>query len=100
VHAGAVYPGGPRARPDLSTDEYDRHHDREGAHAMSSTTDKIEGLANEAVGNVKQAAGKATGNDKLVAEGKAQELKGEAQKTVGDVKDGAKSVADKIIGKH
>ncbi|MCJ2137003.1 CsbD family protein, partial [Methylobacterium sp. J-026] len=61
---------------------------------MSSTGDKIKGLANEAVGNVKQAAGKATGNDKLVAEGKAQELKGEAQKTVGDVKDGAKSLAD------
>ncbi len=67
---------------------------------MSSTTDKIKGLTNEAVGNVKQAAGKATGNDKLVAEGKAQELKGEAQKTVGDVKDGAKNLADKITGKH
>ncbi|ACB26422.1 uncharacterized protein YjbJ (UPF0337 family) [Methylobacterium sp. PvP062] len=67
---------------------------------MSSTTDKIKGLANEAVGNVKQAAGKATGNDKLVAEGKAQELKGEAQKTVGDVKDGAKNLADKVTGKH
>jgi len=66
---------------------------------MSSTTDKLKGLANEAVGNVKQAAGKATGNDKLVAEGKAQELKGEAQKTVGDVKDGAKNVADKITGR-
>ena len=47
---------------------------------MSSTTDKLKGLANEAVGNVKQAAGKVTGNDKLVAEGKAQELKGEAQR--------------------
>ncbi|MBE7199390.1 CsbD family protein [Methylobacterium sp. A49B] len=67
---------------------------------MSSTTDKLKGLANEAVGNVKQAAGKATGNDKLVAEGKAQELKGEAQKTVGDVKDGAKNLADKITGKR
>lgn len=67
---------------------------------MSSTSDKLKGLANEAVGNVKQAAGKATGNDKLVAEGKAQELKGEAQKTVGDVKDGAKNLADKITGKH
>ena len=67
---------------------------------MSSTTDKIKGLVNEAVGNVKQAAGKATGNDKLVAEGKAQELKGEAQKTVGDVKDGAKNLADKVTGKH
>ncbi|MEE7450239.1 CsbD family protein [Methylobacterium radiotolerans] len=67
---------------------------------MSSTTDKLKGLANEAVGNVKQAAGKATGNDKLVAEGKAQELKGEAQKTVGDVKDGVSHLADKITGKH
>ena len=67
---------------------------------MSSTTDKLKGLANEAVGNVKQAAGKVTGNDKLVAEGKAQELKGEAQKTVGDVKDGAKNLADKVTGKH
>ena len=67
---------------------------------MSSTTDKIKGLANEAVGNVKQGVGKATGNDKLVAEGKAQELKGEAQKTVGDVKDGAKNLADKVTGKH
>ncbi len=67
---------------------------------MSSTTDKLKGLANEAVGNVKQAAGKATGNDKLVAEGKAQELKGEAQKTVGDVKDGAQHLADKVTGKR
>lgn len=66
---------------------------------MSSTTDKIKGLANEAVGNVKQGVGKATGNDKLVAEGKAQELKGEAQKTVGDVKDGTKNLADKVTGK-
>ncbi|MEN3210118.1 CsbD family protein [Methylorubrum populi] len=67
---------------------------------MSSTTDKIKGLANEAAGNVKQGLGKVTGNDRLVAEGKAQELKGEAQKTAGDVKDGAKNLADKITGKN
>jgi uncharacterized protein YjbJ (UPF0337 family) len=67
---------------------------------MSSTTDKLKGLANEAVGNVKQAAGKATGNDRLVAEGKAQELKGEAQKTVGEAKDGVSNLADKITGKR
>ena len=67
---------------------------------MSSTTDKLKGLANEAVGNVKQGLGNATGNDKLVAEGKAQELKGEAQKTVGDVKDGAKSLAETVTGRR
>ncbi|MFK5599840.1 CsbD family protein [Methylobacterium sp. HMF5984] len=66
---------------------------------MSSTTDKIKGLANEAVGNVKQGVGNVTDNDKLKAEGKAQELKGEAQKTTGDVKDGAKHVVDKVTGK-
>ncbi len=68
---------------------------RTGDDAMSSTTDKIKGLANEAAGNVKQGIGKATGNEKLQAEGKAQELKGEAQKTVGDVKDGVNSAAQK-----
>ncbi|MBE7220458.1 MAG: CsbD family protein [Caulobacteraceae bacterium] len=66
---------------------------------MSSTTDKLKGLANEAVGNVKQAAGQATGNDRLVAAGKAQELKGEAQRTVGEAKDGAKTLADRITGR-
>ncbi|HEX8417088.1 MAG TPA: CsbD family protein [Methylobacterium sp.] len=60
---------------------------------MSSTTDKIKGLANEAVGNVKQGVASATGNEKLQAEGKAQELKGEAQRTVGEAKDGVKNAA-------
>ncbi|KMO35164.1 general stress protein CsbD [Methylobacterium variabile] len=66
---------------------------------MSSTTDKIKGLANEAVGNVKQGIGSMTGNEKLQAEGKAQELKGEAQKTTGDVKDGIKNAADTVKSK-
>ena len=52
-------------------------------------------MANEAVGNVKQAVGKATDNDKLRAEGKAQELKGEAQQTVGKAKDAVKNTIDK-----
>ncbi|NEU12771.1 CsbD family protein [Methylobacterium sp. BTF04] len=67
---------------------------------MSSTTDKLRGLANETVGNLKEGVGKITGNDTLVAEGKAQELKGEAQRTVGEAKDGVKSVVDKVTGKH
>ncbi|AXO87554.1 CsbD family protein [Pseudomonas sp. K1(2024)] len=54
---------------------------------MSGTKDKAKGLANEAIGNVKQGVGKVTDSDKLKAEGKAQELKGEAQQKVGKVKD-------------
>ncbi|MEE7494319.1 CsbD family protein [Methylobacterium sp. NMS14P] len=63
---------------------------------MSSTTDKIKGVANEAVGKAKQGIGDATGNDKLKAEGAAQELKGKAQGTVGDAKSAVKSATDKL----
>ena len=63
---------------------------------MSSTGDKIKGLANEAAGNVKQGVGKVTGDTSLQAKGKAQELKGEAQQTVGDVKDAAKDATRKL----
>ncbi len=64
---------------------------------MSSTTDKMKGLANEAVGNVKQGIGNVTGDEKLKAEGKAQELKGGAQKTVGDVKGTVKDAVNKKL---
>ncbi len=57
---------------------------------MSGTKDKAKGLANEAIGNVKQGVGKATGNDRLRAEGEAQELKGEGQQIKGNVKDAVK----------
>ena len=63
---------------------------------MSSTTDKIKGLANEAAGNVKQAVGKATGSEKLQAEGVAQEIKGEAQQLAGKAKDAVKNAADAV----
>lgn len=62
---------------------------------MSSTGDKVKGLANEAVGNIKQGVGKATDNPKLRSEGKLQERKGEAQQTLGKVKDAIKKTVDK-----
>ena len=67
---------------------------------MGSTADKASGLANEAMGKLKQGVGKVTGSEKLQAEGLAQEAKGEAQKAVGDtkaaVKSGMDTVADKV----
>lgn len=57
---------------------------------MSGTGDKIKGMANEAAGNVKQAVGKAVGNEKLQADGFVQERKGEAQQALGKAKDAAK----------
>ena len=62
---------------------------------MSSTTDKIKGMANEAAGNVKQAVGKVVGSKKMEAEGVVQERTGEAQQAVGKTKDAVKNVVDK-----
>jgi uncharacterized protein YjbJ (UPF0337 family) len=64
-------------------------------NTMGSTADKAKGLANEAIGNVKQGVGKATDNTKLQAEGKLQEKKGEAQQAVGKAKDAVKKTIDK-----
>ena len=62
---------------------------------MSSITDKVKGLANEAVGNIKQVAGRALDKPDLEAEGLAQETKGEAQQALGKGKDAVKKVVDK-----
>ncbi len=71
-----------------------------GVMIMGSTADKASGLANEAIGKIKQGVGSAVGSDKLKAEGAAQELEGHAQKVAGDakaaVKDGANKVADAV----
>ncbi|WP_413794356.1 MULTISPECIES: CsbD family protein [unclassified Pseudomonas] len=61
---------------------------------MGSTSDKVKGAANEAVGNIKQGVGKATDNDRMRAEGVVQEKKGEAQQTAGKAKDALKKGID------
>ena len=61
---------------------------------MSSTTDKIKGATNEAVGKAKQGIGNATGNDKMKVDGAMQEAKGDMQKAVGHAKDAVKKAID------
>lgn len=53
---------------------------------MGEIKDRAAGLANEAIGNTKQALGDATNNPELKAKGKIQEIKGEAQQAAGKVK--------------
>lgn len=53
---------------------------------MGEMADKAKGTANKAAGAAKDAVGKATGNERLQAEGKGQKLKGEAQKASGAIK--------------
>ena len=53
---------------------------------MGEFTDKVSAAANKVAGSVKEAVGNATDNDKLVAEGEAQKLKGTGQDVKGSVK--------------
>ena len=49
--------------------------------------DRIEGAAKNLGGKAKEAAGKITGDEKLKAEGRADQLEGKVQNTVGGIKD-------------
>ncbi|HEY4585200.1 MAG TPA: CsbD family protein [Brevundimonas sp.] len=52
--------------------------------------DRIEGAAKNLGGKVKEAAGKLTGDEKLKAEGRAEQVEGKVQNAVGGVKDALK----------
>jgi uncharacterized protein YjbJ (UPF0337 family) len=52
----------------------------------SSTHDKVEGTAKEAVGKVKEETGKAIGNKDLQDRGTAEKVGGKVERKVGDVK--------------
>ncbi|WP_292230355.1 CsbD family protein [Brevundimonas sp.] len=49
--------------------------------------DRIEGAAKNIGGKIKEAAGKVTGDHKLEAEGKADQVAGKIQNAVGGAKD-------------
>jgi uncharacterized protein YjbJ (UPF0337 family) len=52
--------------------------------------DQMKGAAKDAKGSVKEAAGKATGNERLEAEGASERIAGKVQKGVGNLKDAAR----------
>lgn len=49
--------------------------------------DRIEGAARNIGGKIKEAAGKLTGDEKLKAEGRADQVAGKVQNAVGGIKD-------------
>ena len=59
----------------------------------------VKGAADKASGAAKDAVGKATGNDKLRAEGAIDKAKGDLRKGMGDVKDSMRK-GDKDDMKH
>jgi uncharacterized protein YjbJ (UPF0337 family) len=58
----------------------------ESTFMESSTHDKVEGTAKEAVGKVKEKTGKAIGNQDLEDRGTAEKVAGKVERKVGEVK--------------
>ena len=54
------------------------------------TEDKAANAADKAKGKIKEAAGKAVGNERLTAEGRADQAKGDAKQAVEKAKDALK----------
>jgi uncharacterized protein YjbJ (UPF0337 family) len=57
---------------------------------------RVKGSADQAMGAIKEAAGKLTGDAKLKAEGKADKLKGKVENAVGGAKDAVRHAAGKL----
>ena len=55
--------------------------------------DRIKGMADQAKGAVKDAAGKATGDAKLQTEGKIDKVKGKLENAVGGAHDAAREAS-------
>ncbi|MDY6925217.1 MAG: CsbD family protein [Pseudomonadota bacterium] len=55
--------------------------------------DRIEGAAKNMGGKAKEAAGNITGDEKLKAEGKADQVEGKVQNAVGGVKDSVRDAS-------
>ena len=65
---------------------------------MSATSQRAKGVAEAMSGKLKKAAGKALGNERLEAEGYAQELKGEARQQAAKGVERAKGKLEQASG--
>jgi uncharacterized protein YjbJ (UPF0337 family) len=54
---------------------------------MGMDSDRIKGAVKQKVGEMKEAAGKVTGDEKLKRQGQADEVAGKVQNVVGGIKD-------------
>jgi uncharacterized protein YjbJ (UPF0337 family) len=94
-----------RAAGDLSFDPDQRN--RSGTRAVNATEfmttigdammdkDRIAGSAKKIKGSIKETIGKATGDSKLEAEGKADKVEGKVQNAIGGLKDTLKDALNK-----
>lgn len=69
---------------DTTSTRYRSYRRTDIGNGPGETSYKASGMANEAIGNVKQAVGSAVGSESLHQSGLAQERKGEAQQQTGE----------------
>ena len=55
---------------------------------------RTQGAWDKVKGNVKEGIGKVTGDEKMLAEGKADQVKGKTESAVGGVKDSVRDATD------
>jgi|CXWL01.1.fsa_nt_gi uncharacterized protein YjbJ (UPF0337 family) len=65
---------------------------------MAVRTMKVKGQEKQVKGNVKEAVGKVTGNDRMKASGRTDVSEGKAQAAVGDASQKVKKFAKRIVG--
>ncbi|MCA6125963.1 CsbD family protein [Bradyrhizobium sp. WSM 1704] len=65
---------------------------------MGSTTDRIKGTANDAIGKLKRRFGEATGSPAMQGRGATQQAKGKGQKALGGVKRIVRNAVNRAIG--
>jgi uncharacterized protein YjbJ (UPF0337 family) len=56
-------------------------------------SERVKGMAQQGKGSMKEAAGKALGDEKLKAEGKMDKMEGKVRNTVGGMKDAIKDAS-------
>lgn len=58
--------------------------------------DQVKGMIDDAAGRAKRQVGEWTGDTNAQIEGTVQQVKGKAEKALGNVKDAAKDIQDKV----
>ncbi|HSI48507.1 MAG TPA: CsbD family protein [Ideonella sp.] len=58
--------------------------------------DQVQGRVEDAKGKIKEATGKAVGNERLKNEGRVDQVAGKTQASVGDAKEKVKDAIDRI----
>ena len=61
--------------------------------------DQVKGRIEEATGKLKEAAGKAVGNERLEGEGLAEQTSGEVKSALGDARQDVKDAVQKVVDK-